>query len=303
MESRTIVDGTTLRPWPAQLGGRTGSIPRPNGQLRAAYLLSGAIAVLMVVAAALGLFVDGLYREGAWAREALRGGDLVTLVLAAPVLMVALALSVRGSKRAQPVWVGMLAYAVYTYAYFAFGSAFNDVFLLHIALLAMSVFALACALPNLDVPAIAARLRGGSAARWVGVVLVAVGVLQGALWAFLILRFAVTGEVMQDIPVAGQHLVFALDLSLLVPSLVLAGVLLFRRTAMGHVLGAAMAVMGSVYLLNLLAAGVFQANADVAGVKAFPPEGIAMTVGLLIASAVLLRGRRMAPRSDRLAAE
>jgi hypothetical protein len=48
--------------------------------------------------------------------------------------------------------------------------------------------------------------------------------------------------------------------------------------------------MGSLVLLNLLLAAAFQANADVAGVKAFPPEGVAMTVGM-VASAVLLLGR------------
>jgi hypothetical protein len=106
-----------------------------------------------------------------------------------------------------------------------------------------------------------------------------------------VLRFAVTGQLLHDIPVEGQHLVFALDLSLLVPTLVLAGVLLFRRTAAGFVLATAVCVFGAVYQLNLMLAGVFQANADVAGVTAFPPEGILLTGALAAASAVLLLHR------------
>jgi hypothetical protein len=39
--------------------------------LHSAYWLSVAIAVLMVVASAAGLLVDGVYRDGPWAREAL----------------------------------------------------------------------------------------------------------------------------------------------------------------------------------------------------------------------------------------
>lgn len=264
---------------------------RKRRALRASYVLSAVIAAIMVVASAAGLLVDGLYRDGPWAREALRGGDFVTLVLAAPLLIASLILSMRGSRRAQPVWLAMLGYSVYNYAYYVFGAKFNDIFLLHIALLSMSIFALACALPNLDIAAIAARLRTTRVARWVGGFLVLVGAAQGGLWIFLVLRFALTGELLEDIPVSGQHLVFALDLSLLAPTLVLAGVLLYQRTSMGFVLGTAVSVFGAVYQLNLMLAGVFQANADVRGVKAFPLESIVLTTVFVAAAAVLVLHR------------
>jgi hypothetical protein len=142
------------------------------------------------------------------------------------------------------------------------------------------------ALPNLDITAIAIRLHNPRRATWIGGFLAIVGVLQGALWLFLVSRNAVTGEVLHDVPVAGQHLVLALDLSLLVPSLILAGV--GRQTAMGYVLGAAMCVMGALYQFNLMVAGIFQANAQVAGVKALPPEGLFLTAGLVISALLLL---------------
>jgi hypothetical protein len=241
----------------------------------------------MIVASAAGLFVDDLYPDGPWAREAFRGGDLVTLVVAAPVLIASLKLSMRGSRRAQPVWIGMLGYALYNYGYYVFGAEFNDVFLLHIALFSMSVFALACSLPNLDAEEIARELSG-AAATLVGAFLVVVALIQGGLWIFVVLRFTATGALLHDVPVDGQHLVFALDLSLLVPSLAIAGILLHRRTAVGYLLGAAMATMGAGYLLNLMMAGVFQANANAVGAKAFPPESIVLTTGMLVALALLL---------------
>ena len=265
-----------------------GTVPdRP----RAAYVLSGLIVSLMLLAAAAGLFVDGLYLDGAWAREALRGGDLATLVLTVPLLLGALILSARGSRRAQVVWVAMLGYSIYNYAYYVFGSEFNDVFLLHIAILSMSIFALALLAPRLDVAGIAARIRGGAAAKWVGAFLVLVGLGQGGLWAFLIVRFALTGELLAEIPEDGQHLVFALDLALLAPTLVLAGILLFRRTAVGLVMGAAVSLFGAAYQVNLALAGAFQDAANVPGVKAFPLEGIVLLLGFVIASAVLLARR------------
>jgi hypothetical protein len=253
--------------------------------------MSWAIAVVMVAAAAWGLFAPELYHEGAWAREALRGGDLVTLAVAAPLLIVSLALASTGSRRAVPVWMGLLAYAIYTYAFYAFGATFNDAFLLHVALLSLSVYAMACALAGVDVHAVADRFRGVRGPRAVGLFLMIVGVLQGALWIFVIVRNALTGEVIHDVPVAGQHLVFALDLGLTMPALVLGGWLLFRRRPFGFVLGTAMAVMATVYQLNLMVAGVYQANADVAGVTAFAPESVVLTAAFAVVTALLLLPR------------
>jgi hypothetical protein len=266
---------------------------------RVACGISAVIAVLMLVASAAGSFIDGLYRDGPWAREALRGGDVTTLLLVAPVLVWSLILSIRGSMRARAAWIGTLAYGIYNYAYYVFGAEFNDIFLVHIALLTLSIWATALAVASLDVGAVAAAFRVGRAARWVGGFLVLVGSILGGLWVFLAIRFAVTGELMADIPADGIHLVFAIDLSLLVPALVVAGVLLWRRTRIGVVFGAVMTVMGGLYQVNLLVAGVFQTNADVAGAKAFPPEGIVVASGFLLACAVLFAGSIAWGRSGR----
>ncbi|QIN78458.1 hypothetical protein GBA65_07890 [Rubrobacter marinus] len=78
----------------------------------APYVLSAAIAVLALVVSAGGLFA-GVYRDNAPMTAAFRGNDLVTLVVAIPVLVVAAALSRRGSRRAWLVWLGSLGYVLY----------------------------------------------------------------------------------------------------------------------------------------------------------------------------------------------
>ncbi len=268
---------------------QTRRLPKP---LRNAFRLSIAIAILMVIASAAGLLIDGLYTDGAWAREALRGGDLTTLAIAVPVLIGSLVFARRGSQAAQAVWLGVLAYSVYNYAYFAFGAEFNDIFVLHIALFSLSIITLVLAVANVDLDAIAARFRGVRGTRWIGGFLAVVGAVLGGLWVFLAIRFAITGELLADIPVDGIHLVFAIDTSLLIPALVMAGVLLWRRTTGGLVFGPTMLGMGAIYQVNLLVAGLFQANADVAGVKAFPPEGILLATGFAAGTAAMFLPRR-----------
>ena len=211
--------------------------------------------------------------------------------MAAPVLLASVLLARRGSRAAQAVWLGALAYSLYNYAYYVFGAAFNDIFVIHIALFSLSIAALVLAVANIDMGAIAARFRDVKGARVIGGFLAVVGIVLGGLWLFLAIRFAVTGELMADLPADGIHLVFAIDTSLLAPALVIAGVLLWRRTARGYVFGTAMAVMGAMYQVNLLLAGLFQASADVPGVKAFPVEGIVLASGFAVVTLALLLHR------------
>ncbi len=288
-----LAKATAREAWIAE---PTSVVPAESGRVvdprtrRIAYGLSAAVVFLMVVASAAGLLIDGLYQDGPWAREALRGGDLTTLLLAAPILGWSLILSIRGHcSHERPGSARSLT--DYNYTYYVFGAEFNDIFLVHIALLTLSIWATALAVASLDVGAVAAAFRVGRAARWVGGFLVLVGTILGGLWVFLAIRFAVTGDLMADIPADGIHLVFAIDLSLLVPALVVAGVLLWRGTGIGVVFGAVMTVMGALYQVNLLVAGLFQADAGVAGAKAFPPEGIVVASGFVLASAVLFAGR------------
>jgi hypothetical protein len=257
--------------------------------LRAAYRLTGAIAILMVVASVAGLLVHGLYRDDPWAREALRGGDLTTIAVAAPALIASMLLAWRGSRAAHSVWLGALAYSVYNYAYYVFGAAFNDIFVLHIALLSLSIAALVLAVASIDEDAIASRFRGMRGARLIGGFLAVVGTVLGGLWVILAIRFSVTGELIAGLPREGVHLVFAIDTSLLAPSLVISGILLWKRTPRGFVFGTAMAVMGALYQVNLLMAGLFQSNAGVPGVKSFPVEGVVLASGFALATLMLLR--------------
>src|SRR5688572_12294817 len=125
-------------------------MPRLNTRVRAAWILSALILALMVVASAGGLWIEGLYRDPASVSARFRASDLVALVVAVPVLAAALSWSRRGSTRAQLVWASMLAYAVYSYAFYAFGTAFNDFFLVHVSLFSLSIFTLVLLLAGID---------------------------------------------------------------------------------------------------------------------------------------------------------
>ena len=286
------------------------TILRPGPRLTAAWVLSVVVLVLMVVQAGLGLAVSDLYPEEPWAVAAFRGNDLVTLLLAAPLLAVSLLASRRRESSASVlVWLGMLHYGVYNYAYYSFGAAFSSAFLLHVAALVASLGGILMLATSIDADRAARGVAGGARSRVVAVYTTVVGVALVAAWGGLSLRFALTGDLPQDVmPPSAVHLVYAIDLSLLAPVFVVAGVLLWRREAWGSVLAVAINASGAVYLAVLWAVGGFQADAGIAGKTWLSPVAIGSVLACLAATLALLvrphpsrhQDRAAAPRAEQL---
>ncbi len=68
-------------------------------KMKVPYILSAALATLMVVQAVLGRVFPGQYRDVEWIRLTWFGNDWVTLVVAAPLLVASLLLARRSSIR------------------------------------------------------------------------------------------------------------------------------------------------------------------------------------------------------------
>jgi hypothetical protein len=270
-----------------------------GSRLRASVMLSVAAVVSMSVASIAGLVMHGLYQDPPSTASMLRGYDLVTLLVAVPLLAAALWGVRRGSVRAQLVWVGMLAYGGYNYGLYVFGSAFNALFLVHVAAFSSSVFAFAFALSALDVSGIAARFSPRTPVRWISGLLAFLALGLGGMWIVNALGFAMTGETPQGSALvetpAVVHLGYTLDLSLLVPGYALAAVLLWRRAAWGYLLAAAVLVSGTVHQLGYLVALPFQVRADVAGATAVDPGEFPIALAFAVATTVLLAGVRPLP--------
>jgi cellulose synthase/poly-beta-1,6-N-acetylglucosamine synthase-like glycosyltransferase len=211
-------------------------------KFKSAYILSAVITVLALVASAGGLFIGDLYRDNAFVKTAWYGNDLMTLLVAVPLLVVTLILSMRGSQRAQLVWLGLLVYMLYNYAFYLFGAAFNRFFLIYVALFALSIFALIFALPRVDVNGISQKFQARTPVKWISGFMLFFALLLGGIWIAQSLGFVASGQVPQTVADTGHptSVVFALDLSLLMPGMILGAILLWKRQPWGYVLGAMM---------------------------------------------------------------
>lgn len=272
-----------------------------NDGLGPARLVSVIVAALMTVSSLAGLWIPGLYQDPLEVVAELRAYDLITLALVVPLLVGSLVLSRRGSVGAQLTWLGVLMYAIYNFAIYVFGSAFNDMFLVHVAVLPLSIAAAVLVSLKLDVAAVRGRFRPGTPARSISVVLLLVGLSLAGMWVFHSLRFAFTGEPPGEselvLPMQAVHLAYALDLMLFVPACVLASILLWRRDSWGFVLATAVLVFGALYQVNYMVALVFQAEAGIPGAPRFDPAEPFVAGVFLVA--VVIMGVCMRPAARR----
>lgn len=70
-------------------------------------MLSIIITFLAAIASAGGIWINALYKDNAFVKLAWRANDIITLFVAAPLLVITIYLSRKGSKRWLIVWIGL----------------------------------------------------------------------------------------------------------------------------------------------------------------------------------------------------
>ena len=255
----------------------------PEIKLKPVTILSILIAILATIASAGGLLLDGLYRDNAFVTTTWLGNDAITLFLAVPILIAAMIISNRGSLKAQLIWMGALDYMLYNYAFYLFGAAFNWFFLLYAALLALSIFALIFGLIKLDVNGISQQFRKDAPVKWIGGYFIFVASGLGLVYLIQSIGFIATDNVPAIVTMSGHptNVVFALDLTLLIPWLILGVLWLMKRQPWGYVIAGILNVKGPLYTLVLAVNSVLVVNAGISETSELPLWGTLTVLGLI----------------------
>ena len=255
----------------------------PETKLKPDTILSILIAIFATIASAGGLLLDGLYRDNAFVTTTWLGNDAITLFLAVPILVVAMIVSNRGSLKAQLIWMGALDYMLYNYAFYLFGAAFNWFFLLYATLLALSIFALIFGLIKLDVNGISHQFRKDAPVKWIGGYFIFVASGLGLVYLIQSIGFIATDNVPAIVTMSGHptNVVFALDLTLLIPWLILGALWLMKRQPWGYVIAGILNVKGPLYTLVLAVNSILVVNAGIAQTSELPLWGTLTVLGLI----------------------
>ncbi|MEX1343148.1 MAG: hypothetical protein AB1Z63_00605 [Candidatus Limnocylindrales bacterium] len=256
-------------------------------------ILAVGALVLAAIGSAAGLFVPDLYRDTeAWVREA-QATDLVTLVLAVPLLALSLRLVRRGDVRWGLVAAGALWYLAYSYAIFAFSVAPNELSLLYIAVLGLSAWSLVLRLSAGDERSLS-NASPRLPLRATGVFLLAVPVLFGLLWLGEITGAASASGPSEALVELGlpTNPIWPLDLAFALPVVAYGGIRLLRSDA--RALATALPALAFLIIIGLAVLAVFVF--DIAAGADLEPVPM-LIVGTITAIAVALGLTAMLPDS------
>ena len=268
------------------------------------------IGILALVAAGTGLFyqTDGqpypftshrgeevmIYGQGLYAYDTVssaaqaKANDLVTLVLGLPLLVVSTWQAFRGSLRGRLLLTGTLGFFLYTYVSLAFLVSFNAFFLVYTVLYSLSLFAFILSMMSFDLETLSEKFFERLPRGWIAGLLFLIGAFLLLAWLGRILP-----PILQDqtplLENATTMVIQAMDLGLILPLAVLAGILLLRHSAWGYLLasvalmkGMTMGIAVSAMGINMILQGAPQ------GTEALIPF-LVFTLLMLIMAVILLK--------------
>jgi hypothetical protein len=203
-----------------------------------------------------------------------QGNDLVTLMVAVPLLALSTWLAFRGSLRGRLLLSGTTGFFLYTYLSMCMLTAFNALFLVYVALFALSLYAFILCLMSFDLASLPGHFSEKLPRGWIAALLFAIGGFLTLAWLGKVIP-----PLAQNLAPALENtttfVIQAMDLSLIVPLAFLAGILLLRRSAWGYLLA-------SVFVMKAIALGLAVSTMCIMMTLAGTPDSTAIMVPFLV---------------------
>jgi len=162
--------------------------------------------------------------------------DAVTLFVGLPLFVVAIVLAARNRLRGHLLLGGLLFYFFYMYLMYATMVAFNQLFLVYVAIFASSLVGFLLNLKEIDVVALPAHISKRFPRRVLACYSIGMGVMILLLWMRLVLSIMATGQFPSQFAGMNTLQTQALDLGLVVPLMIATGIMLWRRAPWGYLL-------------------------------------------------------------------
>jgi hypothetical protein len=258
-------------------------------------VMSIAAATLGLVASLVALGYSRIYEAltPAFLPQAI-AQDIANLVIF-PLLVACAILALRGSLRAYLVWLGVVAFTVYSYVIYAFSVPFGRLFPAWVTVLGLCLFALIGALRAIDARAVAARFTSSRIITVSAWFLLVIAGMFALLWLSEDVPALLAGSTPQSaldmaLPTNPVHV---LDYAFFLPAAIVTGIGLLRRDAVARVTAPAFLV-----LLALTCAPILITPLVHPAVGSIPMvAAIGMLAVALVAVLVLLL-RSVSPRSS-----
>jgi hypothetical protein len=208
-----------------------------KGNARGALWLTAPIGLFLFIASGSGILFGARLYTGVQPNipaQAL-GQDFFSLLVALPGLVISAIFAGRGSLRARVVWLGILGYLIYIYAFLAFNAHFNILFLVYTALLGCSLYAFLGGIFSVNGEKLKPGDHQDRTAKFVSIFLATAMVLFYVNWLSEIVPALWLGDVPRSVRNLGvpAYAIHVLDMAILLPAFGISAWGLWRRKTWG----------------------------------------------------------------------
>lgn len=225
---------------------RITALPIKNN-LRFSFLLTLIITLIMSIASVGGIIFPSVIYPTEEMLRTFMPNDVVNLIIGVPILLGSLWLARRGKLTGLLIWPGVLLYVLYNYLAYIFGLPFNVLYLLYLFLVALSAYTIIGLVASIDSSSVQGELNGRVPERFTGGVIAGFGLL-----------FSLRVVAVMILALVNQTSIKPTELSVLIadfligPAMIIGGIMLWRRKALGYVSGLGLLFQSSMLFIGLI---------------------------------------------------
>lgn len=183
------------------------------------------------------IYGQGLYEHDTiFSAGASQGADLVALFVTLPLLVISFALYRRGSLRGGFLLAGAFAYYLYYGASLGLSVAYNELYLVYLALFSASFFAFVLSLTMFDLPTLPAFISQRLPRRGLATLMFVAGLGTAFIWLSDVANSLSVDGVPAALGTNISLITYTIDVGIIAPACLLAGIQILRRAPLGYLL-------------------------------------------------------------------
>lgn len=238
-----------------------------------------SIIILASIAAGIGLFYDDggepyttfnhlgeeveIYGKGLYANDSIligaanQGTDAIVLLVGIPLLVLSLYMMMKDERKGSVLMAGALTYFLYVYATFSLSIAFNRLFIVYVALFALSLYGLLICVFRIKDMNDTSPLVKTNAGRWIGYLMILLGSFTGLAWGVEPLMALLTGD-SPDLGIYPTLFTHAFDMAIIVPISIISGIWISRGKMDGYLVAVPIIMLLVMVALSIISMTVSQ---------------------------------------------
>jgi hypothetical protein len=211
------------------------------------YIASLSITALIMLASLLGIIAPTKLYSSGDKFESFFYNDITNLIINIPILILSIWLCWREKLIGLLLLPGALIYSLYNYTIYLFGLPSNPIYSIYLAIITISLYTIIGLMANMNMPAIASRLRGTVPMRLSGGFLIGLGILF-LLRATLIM----TNSQISQTTITQSELALLTTDFLFSPVWIIGGIMLWQRSNFGYAAGLGLLFQSSMLFIALI---------------------------------------------------